>query len=43
MCANHWREETPPDDLEDECIFCGEPCDGLYCSKECKKAYEAEN
>jgi hypothetical protein len=32
-----------PEDMEDECSFCGEPCDGNYCSKDCKKAYESEN
>lgn len=34
---------NPPEDMEDECRFCGEQCDGQYCSKECRKAYEAEN
>jgi len=33
----------PQDELEDECDFCGEPCNGHYCSIECKKAYESEN
>lgn len=33
----------PREELEDECAFCGEECNGTYCSKECKKAYEAEN
>jgi hypothetical protein len=34
---------NPPDELEEECDFCGEPCNGHYCSRECKKAYESEN
>ena len=34
---------NPPEDMEDECNLCGEPCDGNYCSKECRKAYESEN
>ena len=31
------------EELLDECSFCGESCDGRYCSRNCKKAYEAEN
>lgn len=31
------------EELLDECAFCGESCDGQYCSRDCKKAYEAEN
>lgn len=34
--------EEPEVDV-DECAFCGFPCTGTYCSKECRKAYEAEN
>lgn len=34
---------NPLEDMEDECSFCGEPCGGNYCSKDCKLAYEAEN
>lgn len=34
---------NPSEDMEDECNFCGEPCDGNYCSRECRKAYESEN
>lgn len=33
----------PIERTEDECSFCGEPCNGRYCSNECKKAYESEN
>lgn len=33
----------PPDDMEDQCGFCGEFCDTKLCCKECNKAYEAEN
>ena len=32
-------EETP----ENECVYCGEPCDKTYCNNDCKKAYESEN
>jgi hypothetical protein len=34
---------NPPEELEDDCKFCGEPSNGRYCSSECKKAYESEN
>jgi hypothetical protein len=32
-----------PEELEDECWFCGSECDGKYCSRDCRNAYEAEN
>lgn len=34
---------NPPEELQDECNFCGEQCNGSYCSRECKKGYESEN
>lgn len=34
---------NPPEELQDECNFCGEQCNGNYCSRECKKGYESEN
>jgi len=36
-------EKTSEDYPENECRFCGEPCEKTYCSNECKKAYESEN
>ena len=33
----------PPEELENECAFCGEPCENEYCSSYCKRGYEAEN
>jgi len=33
----------PPDDMEDECNFCGETCNGHYCSDSCRREYEADN
>lgn len=33
----------PPDDMEDECEFCGEPCDGRFCSDSCKREHAADN
>ena len=37
-----WKLDTP-EDLENECDFCGEPCNGRYCDSQCKKAYEQDN
>ena len=34
---------NPPEELENECSFCGEPSEKTYCSSECRKAYESEN
>lgn len=35
--------EYPPEEFENQCAFCGEECNGSFCSKECKKAYEHDN
>jgi hypothetical protein len=43
MNYDNWKQETPPQEQENECAFCGEPTEKNYCSKECKKAYEQEN
>ena len=34
---------NPPEELENECAFCGEPCSKTYCNSDCRKAYEREN
>jgi hypothetical protein len=34
--------EYPPEELENECAFCGEPCGKEFCSKACKKANEED-
>jgi len=31
------------EELENECLYCGEQCYKTYCDKGCKKAYESEN
>ena len=31
------------EELENECLYCGETCEKTYCDKNCKKAYESEN
>jgi hypothetical protein len=34
--------EYPPEEYENECDYCGEECNGKFCSKSCKKAYEED-
>ena len=31
------------EELENECLYCGEECETTYCCRECKKADEEEN
>lgn len=34
-----WKTATPYENEKDnECLYCGNPCDGMYCSKGCKRA-----
>ena len=35
--------EYPSEELENECLYCGEECEKTYCDKECRKAYEQDN
>jgi hypothetical protein len=39
---DNWKQQTP-EHLENECAFCGEPCEKRYCDNQCKKAYEQDN
>lgn len=39
---DNWKQQTP-EYPENECAFCGEPCEGRYCDNNCKKAYEQDN
>jgi pimeloyl-CoA synthetase len=32
-----YRQITPDDELENECGYCKNPCDGSYCNSDCKK------
>ena len=34
---------NPPEELENECAYCGEPCSKTYCNSDCRKAYESDN
>ncbi len=36
-----YRESDPPEETENECAHCGNPCKGTYCSKNCKN-YDLE-
>jgi hypothetical protein len=33
----------PEEDIDQECGYCGYPCVDEFCSKECEKAYIADN
>lgn len=37
MNYDQWKLETP-EEPENECSYCGVPCEKTYCSKDCKKA-----
>ena len=39
---DNWKQQTP-DEPENECSYCGQPCEKKYCNSNCKKAYEQEN
>jgi len=39
MNYDKWKQEVP-EEKENECGYCGEPCEGEFCNKDCKKAYE---
>ena len=34
---------NPPEELENECEYCGDPCVGPFCNSDCRKAYESDN
>lgn len=34
---------NPPEYPEDECEFCGEPCEKSFCNSDCRKAYDKDN
>ena len=39
---DNWKLDTS-EYPENECDFCGEPCDGSFCNSQCKKAHEQDN
>ena len=41
--STEWWEGYPPEEMENECEYCGESCDGRFCNKECEQAYIADN
>ena len=38
-----YRDITPEDELDNNCYYCGLPCEGAYCSDECSIADYKEN
>lgn len=43
MNYDNYKQQTPPEEPQNECAFCGEACENRYCDKNCKKAYENDN
>jgi hypothetical protein len=37
-----WKTDFPEEE-ENECDYCGSPCDGEFCDRDCKRAYIADN
>jgi hypothetical protein len=35
---DQYKTEAPEDRPENNCYYCGEPCDGRFCDKNCMKA-----
>ncbi len=33
-----YKLDTPPEELDNTCSYCGEPCKKIFCSMECFKA-----
>lgn len=43
MNYDNWKLASPNDDEpENECAYCGEPCQNEFCNSNCKKAYEKD-
>lgn len=34
-----FKTSSPDETPENECLMCGEPCEGKTCSKECEEAW----
>ncbi len=43
MTYDDYKQQSPPEAKENHCVYCGEECNGSFCDKECRKAYESEN
>jgi hypothetical protein len=35
--------EYPPEELENDCKYCGEPCENQFCDRDCRKGYHYDN
>lgn len=38
MNYDQWKTMTPPEEPENECGYCGDPCEEEFCSKACRVA-----
>ena len=38
MNYDDWKLESPEEESENKCSYCGNPCEGTHCDKECLKA-----
>lgn len=36
MCTENY---LPEQEKENECAYCGEPCDGDFCNRQCMNAF----
>ncbi|AFM54818.1 hypothetical protein B620_gp40 [Croceibacter phage P2559S] len=44
MNYDDWKTANPYDDeKENECDYCGEPCNGSFCDSNCRKGYIHDN
>lgn len=43
MNYDDWKLMSPPEIKDKECLYCGEPTDDKFCSKECEIAFKWEN
>lgn len=42
MGYDQWKTQTPPEPEENECGYCGDPCNGEFCNKACRKANDED-
>lgn len=35
MTYDEWKTQSPPEEPENNCSYCGEPCEGTFCSRAC--------
>lgn len=37
---DQWKLESGIEEKDNDCQYCGEPCETEFCDKDCKKGYE---